>query len=32
VDALLQIEVVDGFAVSLAETGEGDRVLLDDYN
>jgi hypothetical protein len=32
VDALQQIEMVDGFEVALTETGEGDRVLLDDYN
>jgi hypothetical protein len=32
VDALQQIEMVDGFEVALTEGGEGDRVLLDDYN
>jgi hypothetical protein len=32
VDALQRIEMVDGFEIALAETGSGDRVVLDDYN
>ena len=32
VDAVRQIDVVDGFEVSLAEVGTGDRMPLDDYN
>jgi hypothetical protein len=32
VDALQQIETVDGFEIDLTETGEGDRLTLDDYN
>jgi hypothetical protein len=32
VDALQRIEMVDGFEVSLAEAGSGDRLTLDDYN
>ena len=32
VDALQQIEMVDGFEIALSETGEGDRVTLDGYN
>jgi hypothetical protein len=32
VDALQRIEMVDGFEISLAEVGSGDRVVLDDYN
>jgi hypothetical protein len=32
VDALQRIDMVDGFEVSLAEAGTGDRLTLDDYN
>ncbi len=32
VDALQRIEMVDGFEISLAHVGSGDRVVLDDYN
>ncbi len=32
VDALQRIDMVDGFAIALAEAGSGDRVVLDDYN
>jgi hypothetical protein len=32
VDALQRIDMVDGFEVSLAESGSGDRLTLDDYN
>jgi hypothetical protein len=32
VDALLRVEVVDGFEITLAGVGSGDRVVLDDYN
>jgi hypothetical protein len=32
VDALQRIDMVDGFEVSLAEAGSGDRLTLDDYN
>jgi hypothetical protein len=32
VDAVQRIDMVDGFEVSLAETGSGDRLTLDDYN
>ena len=32
VDALQRIEMVDGFEITLAEVGSGDRVVLDDYN
>ncbi len=32
VDALQQIDMVDGYEISLAEVGTGDRLTLDDYN
>jgi len=32
VDALQQIDMVDGFEVKLSLTGEGDRTTLDSYN
>jgi hypothetical protein len=32
IDALQQIEMVDGFEVSLVAGGEGDRIPLDSYN
>ena len=32
VDALQRIEMVDGYEVSLARTGTGDRLTMDDYN
>jgi Domain of Unknown Function (DUF1543) len=32
VDALQRIEMVDGFEITLAGGGSGDRVVLDDYN
>ena len=32
VDAVQQLETVDGFEIALTETGAGDRVTLDDYN
>ncbi len=32
VDALQRIEMIDGFEITLAEAGTGDRVVLDDYN
>jgi Domain of Unknown Function (DUF1543) len=32
VDAVQQIDMVDGFEVSLAKVGTGDRTTLDDYN
>jgi len=32
VDALQQIEMVDGFEIALTDAGVGDRVTLDDYN
>jgi hypothetical protein len=32
VDALQQIDMVDGFEVNLSLTGEGDRITLDSYN
>jgi hypothetical protein len=32
VDAVQQIDMVDGFAVSLDKVGTGDKVLLDDFN
>ena len=32
VDALQRIDMVDGFEVALARTGEGDRIEVDSYN
>jgi hypothetical protein len=32
VDALQQIDMVDGFEISLAAGGEGDHTPLDSYN
>jgi hypothetical protein len=32
VDAVRQIDMVDGYEVSLAEVGTGDRMVLDDFN
>ena len=32
VDALQRIDMVDGFEVALARTGEGDRIEVDNYN
>jgi hypothetical protein len=32
VDALQQIDMVDGFEVNLSLTGEGDHTTLDSYN
>jgi len=32
VDAVQQIEMIDGFEVTLARAGSGDRVVLDDFN
>jgi len=32
VDAVQQIDMVDGFEVSLAKVGTGDRTKLDGYN
>jgi hypothetical protein len=32
IDALQQIEMVDGFEVSLVAGGEGDRIPLDSFN
>jgi Domain of Unknown Function (DUF1543) len=32
VDALQQIDMVDGFEISLVAGGEGDRIPLDSYN
>jgi hypothetical protein len=32
VDAVQQIDMVDGYEVSLAQTGTGDRLTLDDFN
>jgi len=32
VDAVQQIEMVDGWEVSLTHVGTGDRTTLDDYN
>jgi hypothetical protein len=32
VDAVRQIDMVDGFEVSLSKVGIGDRMPLDDYN
>jgi Domain of Unknown Function (DUF1543) len=32
VDALQQIEMVDGFEIRLVAGGEGDRIPLDSYN
>jgi len=31
-DAVRQIDMVDGFEVSLAKVGTGDSMPLDDYN
>ncbi len=32
VDAVQQIDMVDGYEVSLAQAGIGDRLTLDDFN
>jgi hypothetical protein len=32
VDAVRQIDVVDGFEVGLTEVGGADRMPMDDYN
>jgi hypothetical protein len=32
VDAVQQIDMVDGFEITLAKAGTGDRLKLDDYN
>jgi Domain of Unknown Function (DUF1543) len=32
VDAVQQIDRVDGFEIRLANVGTGDRTMLDDYN
>jgi Domain of Unknown Function (DUF1543) len=32
VDALQQIDMVDGFEISLVAGGQGDRIPLDSYN
>jgi hypothetical protein len=32
VDALQQIDMVDGFEVTLAQVGTGDRLTLEGYN
>ena len=32
VDAVQRIDMIDGFAVTLAHRGEGDRTQLDSYN
>ena len=32
VDAVQQIEMVDGWEISLTQVGTGDRTTLDDYN
>jgi hypothetical protein len=32
VDAVRQIDMVDGFEVTLAKVGTGDSMPLDDYN
>ena len=32
VDALQRIDMVDGFEVALARTGEGDKIEVDSYN
>ena len=32
VDAVQQIDMVDGFEVSLAKVGTGDRTMTDGYN
>ncbi len=32
VDAVQQIDMVDGFEVGLVKAGSGDRTRLDDYN
>jgi hypothetical protein len=32
VDAVQQIDMVDGFEISLAKVGTGDRTALDDDN
>jgi hypothetical protein len=32
VDAVRQIDMVDGFEITLDKVGTGDSMLLDDYN
>ncbi len=32
VDAVQQIEMVDGWEITLTHVGTGDRTTLDDYN
>jgi hypothetical protein len=32
VDAVQQIDMVDGFEITLAKAGTGDRLTLEDYN
>jgi hypothetical protein len=32
VDAVQQIDMVDGFEITLAQAGTGDRLTLEDYN
>ena len=32
VDAVRQIDMVDGFEITLVKAGSGDRTRLDDYN